>query len=337
MPRPCLHKSSIVVGVLVGTILVLIMIPGRIVDGTPSTWMTFEHGWPFNYLRRQAKGNAPAPGYFNYYRIRAIDVAERPMWGIPWLTVDNWRFWEAITEVTRNNKRIHFWEFNGIALACDLASALLVLAGVVAMWELRRRRRAGLLSFRVSDMLVAIASTSAVFGWIVHFQREFQQEVRLTERESERVDKGEFFADYWNDCDQVCVAPKWVRSLIGERMLPDFLWRINEIGIYSENGERTALICEDISQFRYLTKISISNETRERFPYSALSATKQLNVLEISYSHGEIDGQDVSELAQLTQLRKLAVDYEEGRLPEVLKRLRAQLPNCKMIDYYDDW
>ena len=54
MPRPHLHKSSIIVGLIVAVLLVLIEIPGRVVGGlggsNPSK--VFEHGWPWVHLRR---------------------------------------------------------------------------------------------------------------------------------------------------------------------------------------------------------------------------------------------------------------------------------------------
>jgi hypothetical protein len=333
MPRPRLRRSSIVVGIVVGIILVLVTVPGRIVDGEPWFWMTLEHGWPFNYLRREAKGSAPAPRNNTLYYGRLDFVAAQSMLGVPWLGRDNWRLWEAPIDETREGKETPRWEFSGMLLACDLAIALVVIVGVVSMWELRRRRRPGLFSFALSDMLFAVASLCAVLGWLVHQQREFRREERLIDAEL----FSSSLADKWYREDEVCIAPVFVRSLIGERLLPAFLWRTCEIELDLENGERANLICEELSCLEHLTRIDLVDDSSQGFPYAALRPLKQLNTLDISSSYDKIDERDISGPAMLTQLRKIVVDFEEEIPADVVKRFKAELPECKIVDRDYDW
>ena len=165
MPRPHLHKSSIIVGLIVAVLLVLIEIPGRVVGGlggsNPSK--VFEHGWPWVHLRREIKEYNVGFSYPPDPRYRL------PHWGIPWLSAENWRIWEADASVVPPR-----WDFNTAVMLCDLAVALLVLAGAVVCWEFLRRRRAKLFSFRfgLRGLLLAITAVAAALGWLTYLERE---------------------------------------------------------------------------------------------------------------------------------------------------------------------
>lgn len=104
MFRGRLHKSSIVIGLLVALLLVLLNIPGRLVDHQTSTGNTFEHGWPFVFLRRltdepgtvvEYLGKPISVAFAPVWLTRRDAVQYLPMWGIPWLSAVNWQFWEA--------------------------------------------------------------------------------------------------------------------------------------------------------------------------------------------------------------------------------------------------
>jgi hypothetical protein len=334
-----LHKSSVFVGIVVGIILVLIMIPGRIVGGAPWSWMTLEHGWPFNYLRREAVGRAPAPQGFNPYSTRQLDLREHPMLGIPWLNTDTWRLWVSSTSQSVVGNKTPHWDFDGIVLVFDCGIALLLLIAIVSAWEIRRRRRPALFCFRLSDILFSVALLSVVLGWLVYSEREFHREDRIIDSEWERKDREEEFdTDGWY-ADEFCIAPKWIRSLIGERVLPYYFWRTSAVEITPENGQRLSTICSELSNFTYLTNVVVQYENEfQGFPYSKLSGVRQLEEIWIdSYWNHYLNDADIRELAQLTQLKKIVLydkgDHDPGRISQLEKELHG----CKIVDSFDDW
>ncbi len=269
MPRPRLHKSSIVVGLVIALLLVLIEIPGRVVSGIGGTDVSkvFEHGWPWVYLRRETaeryvpesvttpEGLSLVPSFSPV--IYPLDIrTDLPHWGIPWLNAENWRFWEADTAAVPRR-----WVFNPANLFWNVAIALLLLAGVVGAWELWRRRQASPLSFRfgLRGLLVAIAAASAVMGWLTYVEREDTRETALIDKVSQR--SGPMEAT-WFDVDHVCVAPLWHRSLVGVRVFPEFFWRASAVNIQPERGDKTELMCAEIAQLDHVTKIGIEGHLR---------------------------------------------------------------------------
>jgi hypothetical protein len=343
MPHPRLHKSSIVVGLIMALSLALIEIPGRVVSGVGGKFASkvFEHGWPWVFLRREA-GERPTPEFYASPEGRQLTLSyspefypinvrsDLPCWGIPWLSAENWRFWEA--DSTAVSPR---WDFNSAALSWNIAIALLLLISTVAAWEFWLRRRATPFSFRfgLCGLLVAIAAASAVIGWLTHLERECTRETALVERVSER--SGPMEAT-WFDNDHVCVAPLWLRSLVGVRLFPEYFWRASTIELKPERGEKTDLMCAEIAQLDYVTKVSIDGHPRHHFRFSALSSLEHLETLEI-WTHPVISEQDVRELARLQQLRKVVIERIDKIAPNVLARLEAALPNCTIIDDLDDW
>jgi hypothetical protein len=343
MPRPRLHKSSIVVGLIVALLLVLIEIPGRVVGGSGimSGSKVFEHGWPWVFLGRETPDQTPQATItyddrkqlWLHYRPVIYSFSPRyglPRWGIPWLSAENWRVWEADTATSPPR-----WDFNPTMLAYDVPIALFVLGGAVVGWEFWRRRRATLFSFRfgLRGLLLAIAGVGAALGWLTHLEREHRRETALIDSVDER--SGPMEAT-WYDMDPVCVAPLWLRSLVGVRLWPEYFWRASTVNIESERGDKTDLMCAEIAQLDYVTKISLDGHPRHHFRFSALSNLPQLHTLEI-WTHPIIEEQDVNELARLNQLKKIVIEHMDQIAPDVLARLKVSMPNCKIIDDLDDW
>ena len=165
MPRPHLHKSSIVVLVLAAVVAVLIDVPGRVTGGTLGEDQTteFEHGWPWGYLHREnfrhydieevpPERQAYMVADFGVYE---VDVRRNlPRWSIPWLTADNWPFWDAA-----HDQKSH-WRFSAWILLADLFLASCIVAILVGVWEWRRRRRPSICSFRLADLLLFVVHSS---------------------------------------------------------------------------------------------------------------------------------------------------------------------------------
>jgi hypothetical protein len=341
MSRPRLHTSSIVVGLIIALLLVLIEVPGRIVGGRGggNVWTVFEHGWPWIYLRRETaepplqtivtldgKRVSLQPGLvFNPPYPRSA-----PRWGIPWLSAENWRIWEADTSTEPRH-----WDFKYVTLACDIAMAIVLLIGITTAWELWRLRRATLFSFRfgLRGLLLAISAVAASLGWLTYIERAHQRETVLIERESER--SGPMEAT-WFDVDHVCVAPLWLRSLVGVRVFPEYFWRASAVNIQPERGDKTDLMCAEMAQLDYVKRIGIEGHLRHPFRFSALRNLAQMKTLEV-WRPTILDEQDLNELAQLKQLQKIVIEGLHELDPKALARLEAALPDCKIIDSLDDW
>jgi hypothetical protein len=172
-----------------------------------------------------------------------------------------------------------------------------------------------------------------VLSWLTHLQREHLRETALIERESERTGPMEAT---WYDVERVCVAPRWLRSLIGVRMFPEFFWRASAVNIKPERGDKTELMCAEIAQLDHVTKIGIESHLRHPFPYSALRKLERIKALEI-WRPTFLDEQDRNELAQLKPLQKIVIEGLDEIDPEALERLKSALPDCKIIDFLDDW
>jgi hypothetical protein len=334
MPRTRLHKSSIVIGLIFLALLALIMIPRRIVRGEPSSWMTFEHGWPFTYLRRETEGTASAPP-FVMYRPWHAEVYERPMLGIPWLAADNWRFWEASINAAVVGHESAHWEFKLQWLLIDLAAAAVLLPLIIAAWEVRRRRRPSVIAFGLADVLVATTAISLFFGYCVYLKNEFEREDRFIETALDRSIH-EASRDSWSMQGDVCVAPTWISALFGEKFLPDYMWRASSVEIYFGDGNDLDEVCNEISTLKYATEVWVSNTTQKPFQYSALRNLNQFETLVLWNEH-PLSDRDVNEILPLKHLKKIVIDDLEQNDPAVLSRLETALPDCKTVDFFQAW
>ena len=332
MRRPRLHRSSVVAGLVAAALLVLVSVPGRVVGGLTSDCKIFEHGWPWVYLRREtieepvtfydaSSGLSLVPCFLPAIYPFDRDAPSRlPMWGVPWLTPANWMIWDGDANGDRH------WHLMVGALLLDLATALGVVAIAVAATEVWRRRRARVLSFRIADMLVATAVLGAILGRIAYWQHEYPREQRAL------VDADGFS---WYGQSETCIAPLWLRSLIGDRFFPDFCWRTATVLIHagSDDADEAA---QRISQLAYVHEIQVWLTEGESFRFSVLNAIPQLQTLEID-AERPIQERDVKELAQIVHLRKL-VFWRKDEVPaELMARLESALPDCEIVDDDENW
>lgn len=94
---------------------------------------------------------------------------------------------------------------------------------------------------------------------------------------------------------------------------------------------------EEISKLDYVSEIVLEGgNMRDPFRFSALKNLGRLETLEIS-GYRTIDEEDLGELGQLTQLRKLVVEDKHDIPPDVLARLHTELPNCRVVGFDEDW
>lgn len=195
MFRAHLHRSSVVVGIVIAMVLVLLCVPGRIYDWDPGLSAKHAHGWPFVCLRREVylgSITGTAPVISKTYQ-ESLDLL--PMAGVPWLSVANWRFWES-RDLLNNPRR----EFNPFALAADAAVAALLVAAIVMLFEFRRRRRSSVFSFSLMDGFVGLTLACCAFGWFAWLRNSFQQEVAAQAAFEDEESPG--------SCEQLCIAPE---------------------------------------------------------------------------------------------------------------------------------
>jgi hypothetical protein len=314
-----LHKSSIIVGFGIALLLLLVTIPGRVVDWSPAMSTKYEHGWPFVYLRRETVQSASLTGpVFS----RREFPSQLPMWGIPWLSVDNWKAWESYDE-----NGITYWELNGRTLVADSVVVTLVLGAFVVIAEFRRRRRKKRFSFSLGDMFIVLTVASVALGRIAYLKHESQRETAITatfdEPQTPVVD------------DEICAAPVWIKGLIGEKWMPDFMWRAQSVWVRALEVKDAQQLCIQIRELSYVNKLTLDGFLREdHFAYAALGSIRQLETLRVKTT-ARIDDRDISELSQLIGLKKIAIDQEIW--PERLSRLESALPNCKVVEADKDW
>jgi hypothetical protein len=340
MPGVRLHKSSIVVGCLLAAITVLTMVPGRVVDYQPACWKTFEHGWPLVYLRRQIDEPTLSTTVNGVTLVLALqppllnrrDFPSRlPMWGVPWLNAENWCLWQSRPEdedghVWGPNEHQR-WRRRVSSLFIDIAACSFIIVALVAAWEFRRRRRPRVLCFTIADMLISTTLISAALCYLVHLNQSYQCELQLNK--TAILSTGVVFQR------ETCIAPAAIRSLVGERFLPEFAWRTSAVLLDIGWPERDAhRLAETIAEYPYITEVAIASSGTVRFPFSTLRDLR-LETIDLS-DYLTIDKNDVDQLVQLKTLQKLIVsDWKIS--PHILDQLRTDLPDCRVITLSEDW
>jgi len=319
MSRWGLHKSTVAIGLAAIVLLVLVNVPGRVDDWSPGAYSKFEHGWPLTYLRRRTQ---QSPFATIAFASRREAQSKLPMAGIPWCSLANWKFWEA-----QAFEGVTYRAFDRWALVLDCSLGLALLLAVVGSYEFRRRRRAHLLSFNLVDVFVVVTVTCAALGWIAHLKQEASRETAII---AKLDDSKTPMAD-----GDVCVAPLWIRSLVGEKWMPDFTWRTGSVAVAALDVEDVNQLCAEIRDLPYLSKLTVSGFLQgDRFPFAALASLRQLEILQIDTTP-RIDDCDIRELSQLHGLSKIAANQKIT--PDRLSRLEAALPGCEIVEVDKEW
>jgi hypothetical protein len=319
MPSWGRHKSTIVVALAVVGLLVLVDVPGRVDDWSPGAFSKFEHGWPLTYLRQRTQQSPFATVAF---ASRREAQSKLPMAGIPWCSLANWEVWEAQTF-----EGVTYRTLDQRALVLDCLLGLVLLVAVVGGYEFRRRRRAHLLSFSLVDVFVVITATCAASGWVALLKQEASRETAIIAKLDESKTP---IAD-----GDVCVAPLWIKSLAGEKWMPDFTWRTGSVAVAALDVEDVDQLCAEIRDLPYLSKLTISGFLPgDHFPFATLASIRQLEKLQIDTTP-QINDRDIRELSELRGLKKIVV--RQGIAPERLSRLESALPGCKVVDPDEDW
>jgi hypothetical protein len=336
MHRPHLHKSTLVIATTAITIAILLEMPGRVVSGSLafSTEVNeIEHGWPWVYLHRNVRLEGPDFDVPLHRRERMKiqsflppefeTWADLPMGGVPWLRPANWRVWQSI-----DDKAVPHWEFNRGNLVADVVVTLFVVAAIIAAFEFRCRRRAPLLNFGIVEMLVAVALVSGALGWVVHMKNEHRRELQLAD---DRRDSSGPCVPF----DMDCVAPLWFRSLFGDRLIPSYFWRVSEVYIAGSPKFDLEACTRQLAQFKCATRVTIDGDAPGLC--AALQYFKRIDTVFWEPRGGRPNQLPTEEIALLTHVRKLIIVDKKSFPAEQLKRLEAALPNCSIIEEWEDW
>ncbi|MHC4398592.1 MAG: hypothetical protein ACYTG0_02825 [Planctomycetota bacterium] len=204
-----LHVSTICMLVPAAAVLVLLVVPGDVVEkwsvNVGVSWRTertFEHGWPWVCLRRTAtwpRGAEP----------------EYPVSGIPWLFRSAWSF--------QGDGR----EFRPWVLALDILVGLVVLSLVAAAAEWRRRRHRRIWQFSVAEMLTVTCLVAAGLAWYQYNKQVYQHEMKIASA-GDQPDRrrADFVLTRYR-------GPVWLRKLAGEWNLR-WLHRVTRVELGGE-------------------------------------------------------------------------------------------------------
>jgi hypothetical protein len=327
MSRPRLHKSTLVVGLLVALVLVLIEVPGRVVNGIWSAGAIgeahYEHGWPWVY-RFRIQGNAIGSLLTNTPTGRWLEVrSDLPHRGVPWLSAPNWRFWENRAPASQLEEP-QVSRFNDFLLLADGAVALAIVAVAVMAWEVRRRRRPRALSFRTSEMLIALTAVGMVLGWLVYLERERQREQAVV-----ASFEPDYIAYY-----ETCIAPRWLQSLVGSSH--GLFWPPSKVWILVKSTKDADEKLTAVGRLKHVRRVIVqAGDGIRPIHFSRLQPVKSLENLDVR-GYYEINAEDVAELSQLSRLQRLHIF--NGIVPPALReRLSSALPNCEIEGPAGPW
>ncbi len=321
MRRPRLHKSSIVIGALAAAALVLICLPGRVYDQYPGAYSRYEHGWPFIYLRRETEQSS-ALASVTWPAIRNA-LQTLPMSGVPWLSVENWKFWQSDTRPEFSR-----WEFSGEILAADIFVVMALLLAMVFAAEYRRRRRSSMLSVSLAELFVLLTAVCCVLGWVYRVRAGYRQEVAVITSIKSQDEA------YMGSVK--CIAPTWVSALFGNCWMPGFMWRTDSIGC-NQDVSVVAELCDRMNALPYSNSLQLSGAVfgDGHYPFAKLRSIRRLETLSVS-STPRMDEQDVQELVQLSNLKKLVLEKSHGD-PRLIRQLEQGLPGCTIVDEDENW
>jgi len=206
-----LHVSTILVLFLAAGVLVLIVLPGDMVEsrmvcpggGVLAHQRRFEYGWPGVYPRRTEVHLQPVP--------------QQSRWGIPWLSREAWRFSGGKCELRR------------AILVYDLVVVVVILAAVGGALEWRRRRHHRVWQFRLAELLLLMLLISGALGWWQYNRACYVRELATLSASVEQV-QNDYFVNGHYVAGTRYRGPVWLRRLAGAGNLSVF-HRITHVGV----------------------------------------------------------------------------------------------------------
>lgn len=314
-----LYRSTWVVGLVVLILGTLLVLPGttdsRFYSKDLPKWFlptvtTFEHGWPFVFLRRSAL------------------VDELPTLGVPWLWSEAWKVWEAK----------HSSTFLPSYLVIDLLVLVAPVVLIAVAWEWRRRRRSRLFQFSLADMLLLCCFLAIPLGWYVHLRDDVNQEVHHLKSLN-----GQFHgrARFVRESEQV--VPDWLIRLVGCENLPsrnrEFVCAIELELIANPTAE---VLEAALPHFQGLGRMELivlqlpkAAHARSFRCIAQIPQLRRLVLYDNDYQ-GIVDEELAEHIAQLQRIDYLELSFEQGVTDEAKQVLRERMPNCTFEFFEED-
>ncbi len=283
--------------------------------------VTLKHGWPWVYIERRMDWGSE---WWNPSRDDGYPPAG--IYGVPWLATTAWA-------VGAGQRVAVSWA----AALGDLAILGAWFACVAAVAEWRRNRRAHVWQVSLSELLAGLSMAAVAMGWMAWSQRVHQREQAYV---SELEDPDEDY-DSLVYVDKECIAPTFVQHLLGNELLPDFLWRANEAAILLFGDvapEETAWLQRHLVKLEGITTIQLDNVEAESMPVmlAQLATLPQLRKLDFEYNYElRIDARQATCLAAIKQLREIVLPNREQLDGDAREILAQELPACT-IRFIDD-
>ena len=335
MSRVRLHRSTLVIAALGLAIAVLLEVPGRIVGGQLGydSHTDFEHGWPWTFLRRHTfarydYGTIPpermqrTAGFASSNAMGSMTSDElEPRYygyrfGIPSLSAVNWQFWNSQPEDLPLRRPLRpFISWGTLLLDWIFVSAL--IASATLLWEIRRRHRPSLWSFNIADLFVAITGVSIALGGAMYFNNEWKKEQQSIDNiaSSNRVYASQ----------EHCIAPLWLRMLLGDYLLPGISWRTSSVDITWNEQESIDEIRHALISLPYLSTVSISSSDQSTFPFSALASFKRIRTIDLA-EYPLFKEEDANELLHLGRPCKIIVSSIAYQDEDIMSQITNEMP-----------
>jgi hypothetical protein len=306
MRWPKIHRSTVVVALLMLVPAVLMNVPGELISPlTGNVGGGYEaeyvHGWPWVSLHRSV---------FYDFSIEGGPVApDKPIAGVPWLAWTSWWFWQGKT-----------WRLWPWRLVGDVLVSLLLIAVVASLWEWRRRRRSRAIQFSLAGCLIAFTIIAAILGWWWHAKN-----VSGWEGSFEESTDGE-----WLNFQTGYYGPLWLRRLFGKDLLAPAFERVDSADLQVADDNQLMHAVSILKNFPYLRELSISTPRENpQIDYSELANLKRLRYLTLS---SKLNDGNASEIAMLSQLLEIDISEWDMHDPVVIQRLLGALPGCRISE-----
>jgi hypothetical protein len=313
MRLPNIHRSTLVVALGMMFPVVLMNVPGELVSPLAGNFgggytAEYVHGWPWVSLYREV--------FYDYSKPGAADFPDVPKFGVPWLAWNSWEFWQGTT-----------WKPRIVGVIGDGLTGALLILGLAAVWEWRRRRRSKLFQFTLANCLFVFAIVSAAFGWWRHALNMAAWEDELAASIDDKV----------RHVQQEYHGPLWLRRLVGKEVLSPAFMRADSASIAVEDNDGFLKAVSVLRKFSYLNELTIEKSLdAASISYSELSDLRGLKYLTLD--HIVLDEDDVVDLAKLRQVDEIDLTDWQWQKPEIMQRLLGALPGCRISEhpvYYD--
>lgn len=315
------HRSTIVVALLLLMLSTILMVPGLYISTLESSNASgyadrYEHGWPCVFLSR-----------FDYDAKNPLTVwPVRPLLP-PWLTWSGWTDWRA--------EESH--QFFPLALFLNLIIHATAMLGLLFLWERRVRRQKHICQFKLSELALLSSIVAVTLAIFVHERKEYRREKAIV-YEVENYNESYSYFEVYSDS-----PPAFWGRLVGSAVLPECFYRPSDFLYNSGEADSPDSILSVLPQLIELKKLDEiiywlpyrydrddENEPADDFPFDSLTCLPHLRALTLNESlQYRINFHDAGKIVKLQQLTRLVINCRIT--PSAKELLNKHLPNCVIV------